>query len=84
MLLDDFGGLAIFDKLTTRLGNLFHRCETRERAAGYVKALLSECQRKTSWQLAEWLGGCSPHGINIYLNVLSGMRMQRVMCYVIG
>ncbi|WP_339057115.1 hypothetical protein [Candidatus Regiella endosymbiont of Tuberolachnus salignus] len=36
MLLDDFGGSTIFEKLTNRLGSLFRRSETRERAAGYV------------------------------------------------
>ncbi|AWK15214.1 hypothetical protein SK355_01630 [Candidatus Fukatsuia symbiotica] len=65
MVLDDVGGSAIFDKLTNRLGSLFPRSETRERVAGYVKGLLSQCQRKTCWQLAEWLGEDSPHRYSV-------------------
>jgi SRSO17 transposase len=39
----------------------FLRSETRENAQGYLRALLSDVQRKNSWQLAEVLGLADPH-----------------------
>lgn len=57
-----------FDDLAQRLGPLFSRSETRERAIGYIKGLLSRCERKNGWQLAEWLGDVSPDGVQYLLD----------------
>lgn len=57
-----------FDDLAQRLGPLFPRSETRERAMGYIKGLLSRCERKNGWQLAEWLGDVSPDGVQYLLD----------------
>lgn len=41
----------------------FLRSETRENVQGYIRALLSDVQRKNSWQLAEVLGLADPHSL---------------------
>jgi SRSO17 transposase len=46
-----------------RLGRHFARSEPRQRAAGYVRGLLSDTQRKNGWQLAEHLGDATPDGV---------------------
>jgi SRSO17 transposase len=56
------------DDLTRRLGPLFPRSETRQRATGYIKGLLSRCERKSGWQLAEWLGDVSPDEVQYLLD----------------
>lgn len=56
------------DHLADRLSPLFSRSETRQRAMGYIKALLSNCDRKNGWQLAEWLGDVSPDGVQYLLD----------------
>ena len=63
----DFPASETFDALAARLGKLFPRSETRLRAMGYLKGLLSPCARKNSWQLAEWLGDPTPDGIQYLL-----------------
>ncbi len=39
-----------------RIAGLFARSEPRERSLAYVRGLLSGCERKNGWQLAEWMG----------------------------
>lgn len=54
------------DELTAvanRIGRYFARSEPRERAAGYVRGLLSDAERKNGWQLAEHLGDPTPDGV---------------------
>ena len=46
-----------------RIGGRFARSEPRRRAVGYVRALLSEAERKNGWQLAEALGEPNPDGV---------------------
>ncbi|KAG0176857.1 hypothetical protein DFQ28_004554, partial [Apophysomyces sp. BC1034] len=46
-----------------RLGRLFKRSEHRQRSLGYLKGLLGGVERKNSWQLAEWMGEKTPHGV---------------------
>src|SRR4051812_21939144 len=46
-----------------RTGRHFARSEPRRRAAGYIRALLSDTERKNGWQLAEHLGDPTPDGI---------------------
>jgi SRSO17 transposase len=49
------------------VGNLlsvhFARSEVRQRAQDYLRGLLSEAERKNSWQLAEVVGNSTPYGI---------------------
>ncbi len=51
------------DELAVRIGPHFSRREARDRAIGYIKALLSPVERKNSWQLAEILGDGNPYGL---------------------
>jgi SRSO17 transposase len=46
-----------------RIGRHFARSEPRRRAAGYVRGLLGEVERKNGWQLAELLGDPTPDGV---------------------
>ncbi len=46
-----------------RIGQRFARAEPRERVLGYVRGLLSDIERKNSWQLAEWAGDAAPYGV---------------------
>jgi len=39
-----------------RIGPRFARSEPRRRAAGYIRGLLGQAERKNGWQLAEHLG----------------------------
>ena len=40
----------------------------RERSQAYLQGLLSGCQRKNSWQVAEWVGEASPYGMQYLLD----------------
>src|SRR5262245_53577915 len=54
------------EELTTvaqRIGRHFARSEPRQRAADYVRGLLSDAERKNGWQLAEYLGDATPDGV---------------------
>src|SRR5215210_8976461 len=46
-----------------RLSVHFARSEVRQRAHDYLRGLLSEAERKNSWQLAEVSGNSTPYGI---------------------
>jgi SRSO17 transposase len=46
-----------------RIGRRFARSEPRRRAVGYVRALLSDAERKNGWQVAEHLGEATPDGV---------------------
>jgi SRSO17 transposase len=49
-----------FEAFHARFAPLFHRRETREQAAKYLRGLLAPLERKTGWQLAEALGDATP------------------------
>jgi len=51
------------ETLHERLGGLFKRSEPRERSLAYLKGLLGTVERKNGWQLAEWMGEATPHGV---------------------
>jgi SRSO17 transposase len=44
-----------------RIANLFVRSEPRVRSLAYLQGLLSGCERKNGWQLAEWMGEAAPY-----------------------
>ncbi len=56
-----------FEAFHTRFADLFERSESREQAKKYLRGLLTEVQRKNSWQVAEALGERIPD------------RMQRLL-----
>lgn len=64
----DFPISALLDDLAARLGPLFPRSETRDRAVRYIKGLLSQCERKNGWHLAEWVGDATPDGVQYLLD----------------
>jgi SRSO17 transposase len=51
-----------------RVGDLFARSEVRERNLAYLEGLLSGCERKNSWQVAERVGDPSPYGMQYLLD----------------
>ncbi len=51
-----------------RLGDLFARSEVRGRSLSYLEGLLSGCEQKNSWQVAEWAGEASPYGMQYLLD----------------
>ena len=55
-------------RLHQRMGDLFARSEVRERSLAYLEGLLSSCERKNSWQVAEWAGEASPYGMQYLLD----------------
>ena len=50
------------------IAGLFARTETRERSLAYVQGLLSGCERKNGWQMAEWAGEAAPYGMQHLLD----------------
>lgn len=50
------------DALAERIRGRFPRSEPRERAAAYLRGLLSPVERKNFWQLAEEVGDKKPYG----------------------
>src|ERR671913_713085 len=54
-----------------RLSDHFARSEVRQRAQDYLRGLLSEAERKNSWQLAEVAGNATPYGIQHLLGRVS-------------
>ena len=51
-----------------RIGDVFARSEVGERSLAYLEGLLSGCERKNSWQVAEWAGEASPYGMQYLLD----------------
>ncbi len=56
------------DRLHTQIAPRFRRAEPRRRSRAYLRALLSSCERKNGWQLAELLGESTPDGVQRLLN----------------
>ena len=52
-----------FNDLWRQAGGCFRRHDLRRRAEGYVQGLLGNVGRKNGWQLAEYLGDETPHGV---------------------
>ena len=57
------GGADELTVVAERIGPRFARSEPRRRAAGYVRGLLGQAERKNGWQLAEHLGDPTPDGV---------------------
>ena len=57
-----------FEVLWQEAGRCFRRYDLRSRAEGYVQGLLGRIDRKNGWQLAEYLGDETPHGIHRLLD----------------
>ncbi len=51
-----------------RIAGLFTRSEARERSLAYLEGLLSHCERKNGWQLAEWMGEVAPYRVQHLLD----------------
>jgi SRSO17 transposase len=51
-----------------RIAGLFVRSEVRERSYAYLQGLLSHCERKNGWQLAEWMGEAAPYRVQHLLD----------------
>ena len=64
---------GIFEEVCERIGPVFERSETRERAKSYLQGLLSPIKRKNSWQLSEEMGELNPYGIQYLLNPKEGL-----------
>lgn len=56
------------NRLHAQIAPRFRRAEPRRRARAYLRALLSSCDRKNGWQLAELLGETTPDGVQRLLN----------------
>ncbi len=57
-----------FDVLHHHIAPRFGRAEPRRRVRGYLQALLSSCERKNGWQVAELVGETTPDGMQRLLN----------------
>jgi SRSO17 transposase len=59
---------AELDAVGTKLAPRFERSEPRQRVLAYLTGLLSNAERKNSWQLAELAGEASPDGMQRLLS----------------
>ncbi len=50
------------------MAELFARSERRSRSLAYLQGLLSSCERKNGWQLAEWMGESAPYAVRHLLD----------------
>jgi SRSO17 transposase len=61
------GGPAYMADIARRLARYFVRSQSRQRVMAYVRGLLSEAERKNSWQVAEACGESTPYGFQYLL-----------------
>ena len=71
------------DAAAALLAPHFARSEPRRRAAGYIRGLLSDVERKNGWQLAEHLGDPTPDGVQ-HLLARAGWDADAVRDDLIG
>ena len=62
------GGQAYMADLARRLAPYFARSQSRDRVLAYLRGLLSEAERKNSWQVAEVCGESTPYGFQYLLS----------------
>src|SRR5258705_12639633 len=55
-----------------RLAPYFTRSQSRHRVVAYLRGLLSEAERKNSWQVAEVCGEPTPYGFQYLLSRADG------------
>jgi hypothetical protein len=59
-----------------QMGDLFARSEVRERSLAYLEGLLSDCERKNGWQVAECVAMRRPTGCSICWVAHAGTPMR--------
>src|SRR3989454_10907507 len=71
-----------FDDVCERIGPVFARSETRERAQAYLRGLLSPVERKNGWQLAEEAGERTPYAMQYLVDraVWDSAQLRDVLC----
>ncbi len=62
------GGQAYLANVARRLAPYFPRSQSRHRVMAYLRGLLSEAERKNSWQVAEICGESTPYGFQYLLS----------------
>jgi len=62
------GGAGEFEAVCDRFSFCFGRQDLRRRAVSYIRGLLGRMHRKNTWQLAEYLGDATPHGLQRLLD----------------
>jgi SRSO17 transposase len=62
---------ARFDDVFSRIAGRFAQAASRKQARAYLLGLLSLCERKNSWTIAEFAGDASPGGMQRLLNFCS-------------
>ena len=62
------GGQAYLADVARRLARYFARSQSRDRVLAYLRGLLSEAERKNSWQVAEVCGESTPYGFQYLLS----------------
>jgi SRSO17 transposase len=62
------GGRAYMAEMARRLAPYFARSGSRQHALAYLQGLLSEAERKNSWQVAEVCGEPTPYGFQYLLS----------------
>jgi SRSO17 transposase len=62
------GGRAYVADMARRLAPYFARSWSRQRALAYLQGLLSEAERKNSWQVVEVCGEPTPYGFQYLLS----------------
>jgi SRSO17 transposase len=62
------GGRAYMADVARRLAPYVARSQSRDRVLAYLRGLLSEAERKNSWQVAEVCGEPTPYGFQYLLS----------------
>jgi SRSO17 transposase len=62
------GGRGYLADMASRLAPYFARSESRHRVMAYLQGLLSEAERKNSWQVAEVCGEPTPYAFQYLLS----------------
>lgn len=62
------GWAGEFEALCERFAGCFRRRDLRRRGVSYIRGLLGRIHRKNAWQLAEYLGNATPHGLQRLLD----------------
>jgi hypothetical protein len=58
----------LFNEMFMQVAGAFSNARVRRHGRSYVLGLLSQAERKNSWQLAEFAGDASPDGMQRLLN----------------